>query len=105
MWPRVYRPTRKQQLFVGGVGVLLGAMGLGCVGAALFTKPPTVTSQVLLILFGVLFVLGGAYCVAAIPHKRVQLFEDAIELFDLGYRPRRLRRDEIAGIRLSLIHI
>lgn len=100
MWPRVYRPTRKQQLFVGGMGVLLAAGGVACFGVALFTKPPTVTSQVLVILCGVLFAPWGAYGVAAILHKRVRLFVDAIELVDLGYRTRHLRRDDIAGIRV-----
>ncbi|WP_437528475.1 hypothetical protein WME79_45475 [Sorangium sp. So ce726] len=104
LWPRVYRPSRRQRLVSNAAGVVLLAMGLALVaGVTLAWRPDRAQDDVLraiLGLSGVGFALGGAYCFAWIRRKRVVLFEDAIELVDLGYGRRRLRRDEILGLRI-----
>ncbi|WP_437731828.1 hypothetical protein [Sorangium sp. So ce1335] len=102
VWPRVYRPSRGQRLLNQVTGAVLVAMGLGLVGVALFWRPERAAPvlSVTLALVGLGFALGGAYCIAWIRGKRVVLFEDAIELVDVGYGRRRLRRDEILGLRI-----
>ncbi|XXY13096.1 hypothetical protein WME88_33020 [Sorangium sp. So ce216] len=102
-WPRVYRPTRGQRLLGYVTGAVLVPMGLGLVGVAMSwrsDKTAAAALGVILALMGTGFALGGAYCIAWIRGKRVVLFEDAIELVDLGHGRRRLRRDEIRGLRM-----
>lgn len=103
IWPRVYRPSRGQRLLNQVFGAVLLAIGLGILGAALFWRPERATPvlSVILALVGLGFALGGAYCIAWIRGKRVVLFEDAIELVDVGCGRRRLRRDEIRGLRIT----
>ncbi|KYF69510.1 hypothetical protein [Sorangium cellulosum] len=101
-WPRVVRPNRRQRLLGQVAGAVLLAMGLALVGVALSWRPERAADglSVILAVTGLGFALGGAYCIAWIRSKRVVLFEDAIELVDLGVGRRRLRRDEILGLRI-----
>jgi hypothetical protein len=96
VWPRVYRLRRGQRLFLGGLGAVGIAGGLGGAVAILLEgkEPPA------LALIPLAFVILGAYLVAAVRVGRVVLYEDAIELVELGKGKRRLRKDEIAGLRL-----
>ena len=96
VWPRVYRLRRGQRLFLGGIGLVGIAGGLaGAVAILLEGKEPPA-----LALIPLAFVLLGAYLLAAVRVGRVVLYEDAIELVELGKGRRRLRKDEIAGFRL-----
>jgi hypothetical protein len=86
---------------MGVTGAVSLAVGLVFFGGPLFwrSEKDGPVGIALVMLLGIALVLGGAYCIVGIRSKRVLLFEDAIELVDLGYR-RRLRRDEIAGLRI-----
>jgi hypothetical protein len=97
VWPRIYRLRRGQRLFLGGLGVL--AIGGGLAGAAAMLLSST-DAPPALALIPLAFVALGAYLVAAVRVARVVLYEDAIELVELGKGKRRLRRDEIAGRRI-----
>jgi hypothetical protein len=95
-WPRVYRMRRGQRLLIGGAGVVLIAGGLAGSLAILAneTRGPSAWALLPLLLSAL-----GAYLVAAVRAERLVLYEDAIELTELGKGTRRLRRDEIAGLR------
>jgi hypothetical protein len=102
MWPRIYRPTRRQQLFMYACGALLLVIGLGLLAGAYVWRHERDALVLLGILvpFGIACAIGGAYVAAAIRRSHVVLFEDAIEFVELGYNRRRLRRDEIRGLRI-----
>jgi len=101
IWPRVYRPTRGQRLFVDVMGAVLLAIGLGFLGAALLwgLEKEDAVWIVFGTLVGLCFAIFGACCIVEIRNSRVLLFEDAIEV-ELRFGRRRLRRDEIAGLRI-----
>lgn len=97
VWPRVYRMRRGQRQFLGGlglVGILGGLVGAGAILYGSSGTPPA------LALIPLCFVALGAYLVAAVARERFVLFEDGFEFTELGRGKRRLRRDEIAGLRI-----
>ena len=101
-WPRVYRPSRKQRLVMGATGAVYIAGGLAAFGAAVYlrSEKKIAVGIVILTVLGLGALLCGAYMIAWIRGKRILLFENAIEFVDLGFGRRRLRRDEILGLRV-----
>ncbi len=97
VWPRVYRIRRGQRLFLGSFGLVAIVGGLAGAGAILFGSSGTRPAVALIPL---LFLALGAYLTAAVRAERLVLYEDAIELVELGRGKRRVRRDEIAGLRV-----
>jgi hypothetical protein len=97
VWPRIYRPTRRQRLLMYACGALLFVMGIGTLIATYAWRQER---DGILVPFGLACAIGGAYAAAAIRRSHVLLFEDAIEFVELGYGRRRLRRDEIRGLRI-----
>ncbi|GEJ57532.1 hypothetical protein [Anaeromyxobacter diazotrophicus] len=96
VWPRVYRPSRGHRLLLGGLGALMLGAGVVCVGVALARGAD---DAVVMSAVAAGFALLGGFLVAAVRAERVVLFEDAIEFVELGRGRRRLRRDDIAGLR------
>jgi hypothetical protein len=96
VWPRVYRLRRGQRMFLGGVAVVAIAGGLLGAGAVLLDA----NAPRALALVPLAFTAVGGYLAAAVRVGRVVLYEDAIELVELGRGRRRVRKDEIAGRRL-----
>ena len=102
IWPRVYRPSRGQRLFMDVTGAVTLAIGLGALGTALFWRPEKEAAVwiVSVMLVGLCLAMVGAYGIVWNRSRRVLLFEDAIEFVELGFGRRRLHRDEIAGLRI-----
>lgn len=96
VWPRVYRLRRGQRRFLLALAAvaILGGLALS---AALLRDPKEPPA---LGLVPLVFVALGALLVAAVRTGRIVLYEDAIELVELGKGRRRLRREEIAGFRV-----
>jgi hypothetical protein len=101
-WPRIYRPTRRQRLFMYACGAVLLVVGIGTLAGAYAWRHERDALVLfgILVPFGLAFSMGGVYMAAATRRSHVLLFEDAIEFVELGYGRRRLRRDEIRGLRI-----
>ncbi len=97
-WPRVYRPRRRQVVFLGGLGAFFGAAGVGLLAVAGRLVPHRLAGPV---VFGGLLIVGmGLLLAIAVGRARLLLWKDAIEVVELGRPRRRLRRDQIAGRRV-----
>ncbi|MFT3765594.1 MAG: hypothetical protein QM820_08780 [Minicystis sp.] len=96
-WPRLYRASRRQTLFVGGMGALMLAGGLAALIAVIVSKPQ---AWGVFVIGGLFFAALGAVCVVGNRRDHVLLFADAIEIVELGSGRRRMRRDEIVGMRI-----
>jgi hypothetical protein len=86
-----------QRLFFGGLGLATVVGGLAAAGAILLRASK---ADAALALIPIVFVGIGACLLVAIKAGRIALYEDAIELVELGRGKRRARRDEIAGMRI-----
>lgn len=97
VWPRVYRIRRGQRLLFGGfglAGIVGGLLGAGAILLGSSRDNPAVA------LIPLLFAGLGIYLLAAIIAERLVLYEDAFEFVELGRGKRRVRRGEIAGLRI-----
>lgn len=93
VWPRVYRmQPRQRRLYrlLGGIVAVAGVAG----AIALASSGPRA-----LALVPLAFTALGAYLLAAVRAERIVLYEDAVEVTSLGKGTRRLRRDELVGLR------
>ncbi len=84
-------------MFLGGLGLVALVGGLLGAGLILFRSSEGNPGLALIPIF---FAGLGIYLIAAVAVERLVLFEDAIELVELGRRKRRVRRDEIQGLRI-----
>jgi hypothetical protein len=95
VWPRVYR-VRRGLLFAVRLLAALVLLGGVAVALALLRAPrsPPALALALLALVAV-----GVYVAARVGTGCIRLWEDAVEVVELTRR-RRLRRDEIVGLRV-----
>lgn len=96
--PREYRAKWRQ----GAVFWLAGGFGLvgGCAAFSLaLLGERSSPSRWLLSAIGLFFIAVGAVLLAALRGYRLRLFDDAIEVSELGSGVQRFERREIAGVR------
>jgi heme-degrading monooxygenase HmoA len=99
VWPRTYGTIPVVRGFFALVAGVALAGALGCAAALLFAPRSAAGGNAFL---AIAFALAAAFALYKREHDRVVvLSEDEIEFVELGARRRRLRRDEIAGRRVS----